>query len=136
MFNSETKTGLMYTHRIANQSNLYLEKETEIERFMNANHITVSRKFRDIGNANLKRPGLSELIKYLVGQENKIDLAVFYSFHELERDRIQVVMPRIRKYVTDIIVLSGNSGPLNSELIHHTLQQNEERLGIRNKAVN
>ncbi|MFP3489867.1 hypothetical protein R0K20_19925, partial [Staphylococcus sp. SIMBA_130] len=55
------------------------------------------------------RTGLNELIKYLMNTDQTIDLVAFYSFDYLGRDkaRLNYVMPRIKKYVTRVMLIEN-----------------------------
>ncbi|WP_087974720.1 recombinase family protein [Oceanobacillus rekensis] len=106
------KTGLLYTQRIAEVKLPVADIETEILTYLSQSNIDILKKFSDLGYANRMRPGLNELLKYLVNTNEKIDIVAFYSFDHLRRDkrRVNFMMPRIKQYVEEIIFIENDIG--------------------------
>lgn len=106
------KKGLLYTQRIVEVKHPVAQIETDILNYLSQSNINIKGKFSDLGYANRMRPGLNELLKYLVNTNEKIDIVAFYSFDHLRRDkrRVNFMMPRIKKYVEEIIFIENDIG--------------------------
>ncbi|WP_249870079.1 hypothetical protein [Oceanobacillus saliphilus] len=99
------KQGLLYTQRTIQPVENIINTEERIKRFLILSDIEIVKKFSDIGYANLMRPGLNELLKFIANTEQKIDTIVFYSFDLSGKDRrrIDFVLPRIKKTVENVM---------------------------------
>jgi DNA invertase Pin-like site-specific DNA recombinase len=111
------KTGLLYTQRIIEVKLPVAEIESEILTYLSQNNINIIKKFSDLGYANRMRPGLNELLKYLVNTNEKIDNVTFYSFDHLRRDkrRVNFMMSRIKEYVEEVIFIENDIGLYGSK---------------------
>lgn len=101
------KKGIFYSQRIMEKEYNVATIENAIIERLNENNIQIMKRFSDLGFKNLQRPGLNTLVNYLVNSEEMIDVIAFYSFDHLERDkkRLQFVLPRIQKYVKEVIFI-------------------------------
>ncbi|AXI08307.1 hypothetical protein CUC15_04885 [Oceanobacillus zhaokaii] len=128
MFNSYTyKTGIFYSQRVVEKKYNVAAIEDKIFERLNEYNIDIVKKFSDLGYMNLQRPGLNELINYLINLEKNIDVVVFYSFDFLGRDkrRLNFVMPRIKRHVKEVIYIENKtisqSNRLNKDFIDNKL---------------
>ncbi|RDW19659.1 recombinase family protein [Oceanobacillus chungangensis] len=128
MFNSYNyKTGIFYSQRIVEKNYNVAAIENKILERLNEYNIDIVKKFSDLGYLNLQRPGLNELITYLINLESNIDVVAFYSFDFLGRDkrRISFVMPRIKRYAKEVIFIENkilpHSNGINKDFIDNKI---------------
>ncbi|MDO6448861.1 recombinase family protein [Oceanobacillus profundus] len=103
------KKAILYSQRIMEENCNVAEIEDDIIKHLHEKNFEVVKKFSDLGYQNRMRTGLNELIKYLMNTDQTIDLVAFYSFDYLGRDkaRLNYVMPRIKKYVTRVMLIEN-----------------------------